>query len=318
MNRLEHQIERDLRQIADRATPSPDAWNSILTRIADQDPDTETEIIMLTETAPRSSRRWLPLAWAAAAVVAIVGAIVIALALHDTSPDDDQVPAPAATTTVAPTTLAPTTTVAPTTATASFSAVADDSRCHVHRAGRLGVRQLGVYKAGPDRDFNHLGVGAVAVSFTEVSNIYTDPCQWVLVDPPVGPTVDDLISAWANVPGFNATAAIDVTVDGYNGKQIEFTVPDYKEDECTQNRFGLWQDDGPASTSTGPNPTGGRRAPISTTSCGYSTSTVPASRSTRSPSRPCRRRTKPPSTTSWPPSRSAERTRVVRCSARHR
>lgn len=254
MNRLEHQIERDLRQIADRATPSPDAWNSILTRIVDQDPDTETEIIMLTETAPRSSRRWLPLAWAAAAVVAIVGAIVIALALHDTSPDDDQVPAPAATTTVAPTTLAPTTTVAPTTATASFSAVADTPAVTFIVPDGWESDTSGVYKAGPDRDFNHLGVGAVAVSFTEVSNIYTDPCQWVLVDPPVGPTVDDLISAWANVPGFNATAAIDVTVDGYNGKQIEFTVPDYKEDECTQNRFGLWQDDGPASTRTGSQP----------------------------------------------------------------
>ncbi len=105
MNRLEHQIERNLRQIADRATPSPDAWNSILTRIADQDPDTETEIIMLTEATPRSTRRWLLLASAAAAVVAIIGAAVIAFALNDTSSDDDQTPSPAAATTVAPTRL---------------------------------------------------------------------------------------------------------------------------------------------------------------------------------------------------------------------
>ena len=51
----------------------------------------------------------------------------------------------------------------------------------------------------------------------------------MLVDPPVGPTVDDLVSAWANLPDFAATAAVDVTVDGYAGKQIEFTVPDYTE-----------------------------------------------------------------------------------------
>ena len=65
--------------------------------------------------------------------------------------------------------------------------------------------------------------------FDRVANIYTDSCQWVLVDPPVGPTVDDLAAAWANVPGFDATAAIDITVDGYAGKQVEFTVPDYDE-----------------------------------------------------------------------------------------
>ena len=34
------------------------------------------------------------------------------------------------------------------------------------------------------------------------------------------------------MPGFDATATKDVTVDGYAGKQIEFTVPDYNEDEC--------------------------------------------------------------------------------------
>ncbi len=65
-----------------------------------------------------------------------------------------------------------------------------------------------------------------------MTNIYADGCQWVRLDPPVGPTVDDLVTAWANVPDFAATAAVDVTVDGYAGKQIEFTVPDYNADEC--------------------------------------------------------------------------------------
>ena len=264
MNRLEHQIERDLRQIADRATPSPDAWNSILTRIADQDPDTETEIVMLTEATPHSTRRWLPFASAAAAVVVIVGAVVIAFALNDTE----------------------------LRRRANAGARGDDhrraddgdrliprcgrrSRRHVHRAGRLELRRWAVYKAAADPDANHLGIGSVGVNFTQVTNIYADGCQWVLVDPPIGPTVDDLISAWANVPGFNATAAIDITVDGYLGKQIEFTVPDYKEDECTMNKYGLWQVDGPPDhPADSANPTIGRRAPISTTSCGSSTSKV--------------------------------------------
>ena len=65
-----------------------------------------------------------------------------------------------------------------------------------------------------------------------VGNIFSDPCQWVEVDPQPGPTVDDLVAAFADVPALNATAATDVTVDGFHGKQIEFTVPDYTDDEC--------------------------------------------------------------------------------------
>lgn len=252
MSRLEHQIERNLRQIADRATPSPNAWNSILTRIANQDPDTETEIIVLTETAPRSTRRWLPYASAAAAVILLVGAAVLVIAFNDQSADDDQSPSPVATvapTTVPPTTVPPTT-VPPRTATGSFSAMTDVPAVTFIVPDGWQSGSAAVYKAGPDRDANHLGIGSVGVSFTQVTNIYADPCQWVLVDPPVGPTVDDLISAWASVPGFNATAAVDVTVDGYVGKQIEFTVPHYEADVCQQNKFGLWQDDGPPATRT--------------------------------------------------------------------
>ena len=82
--------------------------------------------------------------------------------------------------------------------------------------------------------------GPTGVVFDEISNIYVDGCQWTLFDPPVGPTVDDLVTAWANVPQLAPTAPVDITVDGYAGKQIEFTVPDYIG--CKGgNKFGLWQ-----------------------------------------------------------------------------
>jgi basic membrane lipoprotein Med (substrate-binding protein (PBP1-ABC) superfamily) len=99
-----------------------------------------------------------------------------------------------------------------------------------------------------------LGSGGAGVAFMEVTNIYAEGCKWGLFDPPIGPTVDDLVAAWANVPGVNATAAVSVTVDGYVGKQIEFTVPDYNRDECKKNKFGLWQDDGPPATRSGGQP----------------------------------------------------------------
>ena len=80
--------------------------------------------------------------------------------------------------------------------------------------------------------------------FMNVDNIYTDSCPSAPLDPPVGPTVDDLAAAWANLPGFHATEPIDVTVDGFAGKQVEFTVPDYDEADCTYGMFRLLREAG--------------------------------------------------------------------------
>jgi basic membrane lipoprotein Med (substrate-binding protein (PBP1-ABC) superfamily)/DNA-binding SARP family transcriptional activator len=63
--------------------------------------------------------------------------------------------------------------------------------------------------------------------FMEVGNTYTDSCPSVALDPPVGPTVDDLASVWGDRPAFDATVPTDITVDGFHGKLVEFTVPDY-------------------------------------------------------------------------------------------
>jgi hypothetical protein len=82
--------------------------------------------------------------------------------------------------------------------------------------------------------------------FDIVEDIYFDPCKWVPVSPQVGPSVDDLASAFANVPALNATAATDITVDGFHGKQVEFTVPDYTDDECIDVRYALYQNPGNA------------------------------------------------------------------------
>jgi hypothetical protein len=100
-----------------------------------------------------------------------------------------------------------------------------------------------VNKANSDPSF-----GAI---FDIVDNIFSDPCQWVEVSPQVGRTVDDLATAFANVPSLDATEATDVTVDGYHGKQIEFTVPDYTDDECVDGRFALYQN--PGNSAINPN-----------------------------------------------------------------
>ena len=78
--------------------------------------------------------------------------------------------------------------------------------------------------------------------FMDVGNIYAEGCKWVPLDPPPGPTVDDLVSAYAKLPGFGEPAR-DVTLDGFHGKQIQYTVPDYNEGECLGDGFGIFQED---------------------------------------------------------------------------
>src|SRR4029079_16273983 len=51
----------------------------------------------------------------------------------------------------------------------------------------------------------------VGVQFAVITNIYAAGCQEELLAPPVGPTVDDLAQAWADLPQYNATPAVDVT-----------------------------------------------------------------------------------------------------------
>lgn len=78
--------------------------------------------------------------------------------------------------------------------------------------------------------------------FMAVANIYTDGCQWRLVDPPPGPAVDDLATAYANLPGFEGTR--DTAVDGFSGQLVDYTVPDYDPDDCQEGVFALFSEEG--------------------------------------------------------------------------
>jgi hypothetical protein len=70
----------------------------------------------------------------------------------------------------------------------------------------------------------------VAVGVSMVDNVVADPCGSGLQSPPVGRTVDDLVAAISGLDRFQATAAVDIIVDGYAGKQFEVTAP--KEPTC--------------------------------------------------------------------------------------
>ena len=63
------------------------------------------------------------------------------------------------------------------------------------------------------------------VAFWDVGMVARDPCHSIgnLVDP--GPTVDDLVAALEAQPMRHATAPTDVTLAGYSGKYLEWSVP---------------------------------------------------------------------------------------------
>jgi hypothetical protein len=76
--------------------------------------------------------------------------------------------------------------------------------------------------------FKRSGAGYVGVSITTVSNLVRHGCRdHSRHDPPVGPGVDDLATALADLAPFRVTAPpTDVTIYGYRGKHLELTVPD--------------------------------------------------------------------------------------------
>ena len=67
----------------------------------------------------------------------------------------------------------------------------------------------------------------VRVSFLIVENVVADPCSPgdEPLDPPVGPSVDNLVAAISSLEGFEPSAPLDLTVNGYRGKRFTLTAP---------------------------------------------------------------------------------------------
>jgi hypothetical protein len=83
------------------------------------------------------------------------------------------------------------------------------------------------------------GPGEVAFGWWDVANVFTDPCDWKdsVADPPVGPTVDDLATAFAEQVG-RAGVMTDVTFGGYPAKRIELSVPaDFDVATCDEGVY---------------------------------------------------------------------------------
>lgn len=68
-------------------------------------------------------------------------------------------------------------------------------------------------------------------AFWNVDNLHVTPCNAAggELDPPIGPSVDDLVAALSNLPGVEATAPLDVTVGAFGGMEIELTTLDFAD-----------------------------------------------------------------------------------------
>jgi hypothetical protein len=72
------------------------------------------------------------------------------------------------------------------------------------------------------------GMSIAELGFMTIVNVVSDPCAGppTLRDPPVGPSVTDLVEALRGLPGFDVRSVRDVVVDGYQGVELEITAPD--------------------------------------------------------------------------------------------
>jgi hypothetical protein len=82
------------------------------------------------------------------------------------------------------------------------------------------------------------------ISFQIFDAVSADPChpEQGFLNPPPGPSVDDLATVLANMPGVKVTDLSDVSVDGYSGKQLTISAPDSFAG-CTLSSDGyvIWQ-----------------------------------------------------------------------------
>jgi hypothetical protein len=97
-----------------------------------------------------------------------------------------------------------------------------------------------VFKNLPGRSDFHV----IALSTWTVGNLKADPCRWKAGtrDPPVGPTVGDLAAALLEQAGPIEGTSTDVTLGGYRGKKIEFSIPsDFDSSSCDEGVFSRWE-----------------------------------------------------------------------------
>jgi hypothetical protein len=81
--------------------------------------------------------------------------------------------------------------------------------------------------------------------FFTADNLVVDPCAVAggggLLDPPLGPSVDDLVAGLHALPDLTSTTPTTGTLSGFTGKQLEISAPDALP-SCAGEYRQLWTD----------------------------------------------------------------------------
>jgi hypothetical protein len=83
----------------------------------------------------------------------------------------------------------------------------------------------------------------LALSLWNLVDVYINGCRWLgpMIHP--GPTVDELAAVLAARPLRNATAPVAVSLGGYHGRYLEWSVPlDIQFSDCDGAFFKSWTD----------------------------------------------------------------------------
>jgi hypothetical protein len=86
----------------------------------------------------------------------------------------------------------------------------------------------------------------VGMGFADVANLYKDPCHWQtagVTNPPVGPSVEDLVDAFAAQADFTASTPTKVSLAGFSGSYVELTLDaglDFSN--CDEGTVHSWVD----------------------------------------------------------------------------
>lgn len=100
----------------------------------------------------------------------------------------------------------------------------------------VGTDHVEIVQGPPDamRASDGMGVGLFLID-----NLFIDPCapDDRTIDPPVGPTVEDLAEGFANAPGYRASPAVATTIDGYRGLRMDLDFLFYM---CPISDAHLW------------------------------------------------------------------------------
>lgn len=78
----------------------------------------------------------------------------------------------------------------------------------------------------------------IGMTFWNVTNVLTDPCGGDPLDPPLGPSVEDLADALAAQPHTVVAQDTAVTIDGYSGRFLDYTADDMSG--CPLGRLQRW------------------------------------------------------------------------------